>query len=157
MFCESTEYMVWAVNNNVKNAKNWTFNYDELKELNIKKCKNCNIELNYSYRFCPYCSKDNFEIVKRQMRNMWDVPMTPKSEKKLGNHPSQKPVSIIKRLIVGCSNKGDIIIDPFTGSGTIPAVARLYERRFIAIDNNENFCRIGRDRINSLDSKDLFS
>ena len=62
MFCESTEQMIWAVNNSVKKAKNWTFNYEELKTLTEN---------------------------GKQMRNMWDIPMTPKNEKEFGKHPSQ--------------------------------------------------------------------
>ena len=149
MFCESTEQIIWAVNNDAKKAKNWTFNYNILKENNIKKCSKCDVELDFEYKFCPYCSGTDFEIVKRQMRNMWDVPIISKSEKNFGNHPSQKPISIINRLILGCTNEDDMIIDPFTGSGTIPLVAMLCKRKFVAIKKEETFCDIAYNRINN--------
>jgi len=120
MLCESTEHMVWAVNETKKNAKNWTFNYKVLKELNGGV----------------------------QMRNMWDIPSTPTSEKKHGKHPSQKPIKLISRLIAGLSNKGDIIIDPFMGSGTIPVAAHILDRNFIGIDNNRYYCELALKRIN---------
>lgn len=119
MFCESTEHLIWAVNETQKNAKNWIFNYRELKEMNGG----------------------------IQMRNMWDIPMTPLGEKKHGKHPSQKPVRVIERLVRGCSNENDIIIDPFMGSGTVPVVAKMLGRRFIGIDNNKTYCTLARSRL----------
>lgn len=92
MLCESTEYLIWSCNNDSKKAANWVFNYDILKKINGG----------------------------TQMRNVWDIPMTPKSEKQFGKHPSQKPIEVCSRLILGMTNKDDIILDPFTGSGTIP-------------------------------------
>lgn len=119
MLCESTEHIIWAVNETKKNAKNWTFNYKKLKELNGGV----------------------------QMRNMWDIPSTPTSEKKHGKHPSQKPIGLINRLVIGGSNKGDIIIDPFMGSGTLPVVALMTDRNFIGIDNNKQYCNLALKRI----------
>lgn len=119
MLCESTEHIIWAVNETKKNAKNWTFNYKKLKELNSGV----------------------------QMRNMWDIPSTPTSEKKHGKHPSQKPIELINRLVIGGSNKGDIIIDPFMGSGTLPVVALMTERNFIGIDNDKQYCNLALKRI----------
>ena len=123
LFCESTEQIIWAVNNSRKKAKNWVFNYKQLKEMTIN---------------------------KKQMRNMWDIPMTKLSEKKHGKHPSQKPEEVIKRLIIGCTNKNELIIDPFSGSGTIPYVAKLYDRRFVGIENNETYHQQSLSRMSEL-------
>ena len=123
LFCESTEQIIWAVNNSRKKAKNWVFNYKQLKEMTIN---------------------------KKQMRNMWDIPMTKLSEKKHGKHPSQKPEEVIKRLIIGCTNKNELIIDPFSGSGTIPYVAKLYDRRFVGIENNETYHQQSLSRMREL-------
>ena len=119
MLCESTEYMVWGVNNDVKHAKNWVFNYDIMKEMNGGK----------------------------QMRNVWDIPMTSKSEKQYGKHPNQKPLEVCTRLILGMTNKNDIILDPFTGSGTIPLVSKKYGRDYIAIERDENYAEIFKKRL----------
>ena len=62
MFTESTEHLIWASKNG--NAKKWLFNYDLIKKLNNGK----------------------------QMRNVWEIPLTPKSEKRAGEHPTQKPL-----------------------------------------------------------------
>jgi len=127
MLCESTEHIIWAVNETQKKAKNWTFNYKELKNLNHGV----------------------------QMRNVWDIPSTPASEKKYGKHPSQKPIELISRLVTGASNKGDIIIDPFMGSGTLPVVAQMFGRRFLGIDNNMQYCKLALKRLKS-QSSNLF-
>ncbi len=124
MLCESTEHIIWAVNNSQKKAKNWTFNYNVLKQFNNGK----------------------------QLRNVWDIPMTALSEKKFGKHPSQKPKEVINRLILGCSNQGDIIVDPFIGSGTIPLMAKYNNRKYIGIDNNKEYVDLSRKRISSIKS-----
>lgn len=119
LLCESTEYIVWAVNNSQKEAKNWTFNYEILKKINKGK----------------------------QMRNVWDIPLTPSSEKKFGKHPTQKPVEVINRLIVGFTNENDKIIDPFTGSGTIPLVCMKNNRKCFAIDNKKEYIKLAKRRL----------
>lgn len=127
MLCESTEHIIWAVNETQKKAKNWTFNYKDLKKINGD----------------------------LQMRNMWDIISTPKSEKKYGKHPSQKPVDVINRLVIGCSNKDDIIIDPFMGSGTLPVVAKMTGRKFIGIDSDKKYCELAKKRVDG-ESNSLF-
>ena len=125
MLCESTEHIIWAVNETKKSAKNWTFNYKKLKEINGGV----------------------------QMRNMWDIPLTSTSEKKHGKHPSQKPIGLINRLVIGGSNKGDTILDPFMGSGTLPVVALMTDRNFIGIDNNKQYCNLALKRIRDYQSR----
>lgn len=120
MLCESTEHIIWAVNETQKKAKNWTFNYKDLKKINGD----------------------------LQMRNMWDIISTPKSEKKHGKHPSQKPIEVINRLVIGCSNKNEIIVDPFMGSGTLPLVAKMTGRRYIGIDSDLEYCKLAQKRLN---------
>ena len=123
MLCESTEYVIWAVNNNQKDAKNWTFNYDLLKKMNNGK----------------------------QMRNVWDIPLTPPSEKKVGKHPSQKPMEVIERLVCGFTNEGDIVLDPFAGSGTISIVCRKHNRLSLGIESNKAYFNLAKKRLEELD------
>lgn len=119
MLCESTEYVIWAVNNDQRNAKKWKFNYDVLKEMNEGK----------------------------QMRNVWDIPMTPASEKKYGKHPSQKAIGVIKRLVLGFTSRRDTIIDPFMGSGTIPLVCMENGRRCLGIEHNRKYFTLAKKRL----------
>jgi DNA modification methylase len=120
MLCESTEYIIWAVNNDNKNAKNWTFDYHLLKEINHGK----------------------------QMRNVWDIPyIFSKEEKTHGKHPTQKPVSVVERLVRGFTKKGDTIIDPFMGSGTIPTVCMANNRRCVGIDKSQKYFEVATHRV----------
>ena len=123
MLCESTEHIIWAVNNTQKDATKWVFNYNVLKQFNNGK----------------------------QLRNVWDIPMTSISEKRFGKHPSQKPKEVINRLILGCSNEKEIILDPFLGSGTVAMMAKYNNRKYIGIDNNSEYVDLAKKRINSVE------
>ena len=125
MFTESTEFIIWAVNNESKKAKNWTFNYETMKAMNSDK----------------------------QMRNMWEIPLTPRSEKKYGKHPSQKPISVVNRIILAGTNEGDLILDPFSGSGTTAVVAEQQNRPWIMIEKDETYTQIAQMRIDELSNR----
>lgn len=74
----------------------------------------------------------------------------PLSEKKYGNHPTQKPLSILKELIEIVSNPGDIIMDPFMGSGSTCVAAALSNRRYIGIELSDEYYKIAQTRIDNL-------
>jgi site-specific DNA-methyltransferase (adenine-specific) len=122
MFTESTEFIIWAVNNESKKAKNWTFNYEVMKAMNSDK----------------------------QMRNMWEIPLTKRSEKKYGKHPSQKPLAVVNRLILAGTNEDDLILDPFSGTGTTAVVAKQNNRRWIMIEKEEAYNEIAHKRLDEL-------
>lgn len=150
MLCESTEYIIWGVNNSQQKAKNWIFNYSDLKKLNtIKVCTRCRNSSEINVSFCSKCGDSSFTEKNIQMRNVWNFPTTPISEKTLGKHPSQKPLKILDRLIVGCSNPKDLIIDPFVGSGSTGVSAKRLDRNFIGVDSDKNYLKIAEKRLNS--------
>ena len=64
----------------------------------------------------------------KQMRSMWEIPLTKRSERKYGKHPSQKPIAVVNRLILAETNEGDLILDPFSGTGTTAFVAENITR-----------------------------
>ncbi|MHA2646617.1 MAG: DNA-methyltransferase, partial [bacterium JZ-2024 1] len=77
-----------------------------------------------------------------QMRSVWAVN-TPKAiEKKFGKHPTQKPEDLLKRIVLASSKKGDLVLDPYTGSSTTGIVAYLLGRRFIGIDTEKKYLDI---------------
>ena len=73
------------------------------------------------------------------MRSVWSIALTKKSEKRHGKHPTQKPEALLERVILSSTNEGDIVLDPFCGSGTTGAVAVRHNRRFIGIDMDNEF------------------
>lgn len=79
--------------------------------------------------------------------------VTPYSEKKLGKHPTQKPIKIIKDLISHVTNENDIVLDPFMGSGTTCVASAMLNRKYIGIEINEEYYKIAEARINALEDK----
>lgn len=71
----------------------------------------------------------------------------PLSEKKLGKHPTQKPLSIMRYLIETLTNPDDVVLDPFMGSGSTCVAAKLTGRRFLGIELNEEYYNIAKARI----------
>lgn len=96
----------------------------------------------------------DYNLVKKindgkQMRSVWKIPTTPKSEKKYGNHPTQKPIELLKRCIISSTNINDTILDPFCGSGTTGVVALLSNRKFIGIEIDPSFVELTIKRIDN--------
>ena len=119
MFTESTEQILWLCNNTNKKAKNWTYNYDHMKELNGGK----------------------------QMRNFWEIPVTPQRERVHGKHPSQKPLRLMERLVLAGSNRGDRVLDCFAGSGSTLLACDRLDRRWVGIERDGEYSQIAHRRI----------
>lgn len=127
MFTASHESLIWA---RTSKKDKHIFNYKAMK-------------------FSDYHEGDVLKKEDKQMRSVWSIPLTKKSEKRFGKHPTQKPESLLERVVLSSTNKGDIVLDPFCGSGTTGAVAVRHGRRFIGIDMDESFLEgIARPRIN---------
>lgn len=118
MFTESTEHLIWASKNG--KGKRWTFNYEDTKN---------DIE-------------DNINPKGKQTRNVWSIPLTPKKEKWAGPHPTQKPVELLRRIILACTKEGDTVLDPFVGSGTTSVVAKMLGRNSIGIEKERKYKKI---------------
>lgn len=123
-FQNATETLIWAMKD--KSQKKYTFNYHAMKNLNEEK----------------------------QMQNVWHIPLCTGAERIKVNgkkaHSTQKPEAILNRVILSSSNKGDIVLDPFIGSGTTAAAAKRLKRNFIGIEIDEVYAAIARKRVNSI-------
>ena len=116
MFTASHETLLWA--KKTKKAK-YTFNYDLMK--------------NGSW------NGDFIKKPNKQMRSVWAINTPKNGEKKYGKHPTQKPEALLERIILASSNEGDIVLDPFCGSGTTGVVAICYKRKFVGIDSEKKY------------------
>ena len=123
MFTESTEHLIWASKNG--NGKKWIFNYELMKKMNNGK----------------------------QMRNVWEIPLTPKKEKWAGVHPTQKPIELLRRVILSSTKEGDTVLDPFVGSGTTSVVAKMMGRSSIGIEKEKKYLNIIEKRLNQPQKK----
>lgn len=70
------------------------------------------------------------------------------------NHPTQKPIALLERIILASSNKGDLVLDPFSGSFTTSFVAQKYEIKSIGIELNKDYFLMGIRRCNITSSYD---
>jgi site-specific DNA-methyltransferase (adenine-specific) len=118
-FTHSTETILWARKQLTPNKKGkHTFNYWDMKALNGGK----------------------------QMKDVWEFPLTRKSEKHFGKHPTQKPLELLERIILASSKEQDVILDPFNGSGTTGIAAAKLNRKYIGIDNVKEYLEITKKR-----------
>lgn len=83
----------------------------------------------------------------KQMKDVWTGSLTKPSEKVEGKHPTQKPEYLLERIILASTEEGQVILDPFCGSGTTGVEAVRYRRKFIGIDVNEEYMEISKKRL----------
>ena len=83
----------------------------------------------------------------RAVHDFFETSVTPSSEKRYGKHPTQKPVTLLENFVTLLSNEGDVVLDPFMGSGSSGVAAVALGRRFIGCDLEEEYCEISEKRI----------
>jgi modification methylase len=121
-FTNAHETMIWAAKS--REQKGYTFNYEAMKSLNDE----------------------------LQMRSDWTLPICSgherlKDETGEKAHSTQKPEALLHRVVVSSTKPGDVVLDPFFGSGTTGAVARRLGRHFIGLERDSNYARLARKRI----------
>jgi modification methylase len=89
-----------------------------------------------------------------QMRSDWLLPICSGGERVKGDdgskaHPTQKPEALLYRILLACTRPGDVVLDPFFGTGTTGAVARRLGRRWIGIEKERNYVAVAQERIES--------
>ncbi len=94
----------------------------------------------------------NYKLMKqiaggKQMKSVWTVAAPDRQEKRFGKHPTQKPVALIERILLAASNEGDLVLDPFMGSGTT-AVAALRTRRLaLGVESDAAFAGLALTKL----------
>lgn len=99
----------------------------------------------------------NYELMKeinggKQMKDVWSGSLTRPSEKKMGKHPTQKPEYLLERVVLSSTMEGDVVLDPFCGSGTTGVVATRFGRKFIGIDTEEEYLEITKKRLEKVEN-----
>lgn len=91
----------------------------------------------------------------RQMKSVWRILRPAVCETRFGRHPTQKPLALLERVILASSRAGELVLDPFVGSGTTGVAAVRTGRRFVGVDNSEDFLKVARQRLaEALDSRE---
>ena len=89
---------------------------------------------------------------KKVPGNVWEMPRVRYRMDEYENHPTQKPIALLERVILASSNKGDLVLDPFSGTFTTSFVAKRLGRQSIGIEINEEYAKIGLRRLQILSS-----
>lgn len=123
----------------VKDPKNYTFNAKDI----MVEARTGAVRKLIDYRKpipCQYSSK-------KVPGNVWFFPRVRYRMAEYENHPTQKPTALMERLIKASSNKGDLVLDPFSGTFTTSFVAKNLGRRSIGIENHDDYIKIGLRRL----------
>ena len=89
------------------------------------------------------------------MRTVWDISNNKeKRELAYGKHPTQKPIRILKRMIKLASREGDIMLTPFSGSGSECVAAKMAGRKYIGIELDDSYCKIATDRLSHVEENE---
>jgi site-specific DNA-methyltransferase (adenine-specific) len=96
----------------------------------------------------------NYKLMKetnrgKQMKSVWEIKPPEKWEKKFGKHPTQKPVALLERILLASSNEDDLVLDPFSGSGTTVLTALRTRRTAIGLELSYDFLRLTTQRLSS--------
>ncbi len=83
----------------------------------------------------------------KQMKDVWTGSLTKPSERTEGKHPTQKPEYLLEKIVLASTEEGQVILDPFCGSGTTGVEALRFGRNFIGIDINEEYLEISKRRL----------
>lgn len=117
-----------------------------------------NLHFNFSSEYIIWAKKTpmanhyfNYELMKQLnggnlMPDVWKLPTVGLWEKTCGKHPTQKPLRLLYRIILASTKVGEIILDPFAGSSTTGIAANLLGRKFIGIEQDEDFLLLGKKR-----------
>lgn len=97
-----------------------------------------------------YDSSDQMKMAGKQMRTVWDIPNNKnRDELKYGKHPTQKPLSICKRIISLTSKPGDLVLSPFSGAGTECVAAKELDRHYLGFELEKEYAEISKKRLDN--------
>jgi adenine-specific DNA-methyltransferase len=135
MFSPRNEKFLWYT----KDAASYTFNLDEIRDTNVKypnQKKNGKLK-------CNQLGKNPTDV--------WQFPKVTsgrnRSSKERTPHPAQFPLQVIDRIVKGSSNEGDVVLDPFMGSGTTAVAALNNGRKVVGFEINRRYCEIAARRV----------
>lgn len=136
-FSPRNEKYLWYL----KDPENYIFNLDDVRDKNVK------------YPLQKKNGKLKCNPLGKNPTNVWSIPKVTsgknRASKERVNHPAQFPLEVIDRIIKACSNEGDLILDPFAGSGTTAIACVNTNRNYICIEKEEKYFNIIQERINN--------
>lgn len=143
--------IIWYKPNAAPNLACKTFAHSHETILWAKKDKKVRQTFNYEKMKTGNFPEDKLKVPNKQMRSVWSIPTPTNQEKEFGKHPTQKPLALLKRIIIASTKENDIILDPFNGSGTTGVACKLIgARKYIGIDINRDYLELSKKRYEKL-------
>ena len=140
--------IAWFKPNAAPNLACTTFAHSHETLLWAKKDKNVKHIFNYEKMKDGIFDEDKLKVPGRQMRSVWSISTPSPAEKSFGKHPTQKPLALLKRIILSSTNDGALILDPFNGGGTTGVAAKLIgNRKYIGIDVCKEYIELTERRL----------
>ena len=126
-FTHSTELVLWASKAPKGSRHKYTFNYSDMRRENGGK----------------------------QMKTVWRFTPPGAKEKRYGKHPTQKPLALISRCLRASTKPGDVVLDPFAGSGSTGVAAMQLKRSFVGIEVDKDYSNVAINRLSEVDEVSL--
>jgi len=142
-FSPRNEKWLWYV----KNPQNYNFNLDSIRDPDVKypnQKKNGKLKCN---------------PLGKNPGDVWAIPKvtsgTNRASKERTSHPAQFPIAVIERIILACSNPGDLVLDPFCGSGSTIVVCHLNKRKSLGFEIKSDYVEIAQNRLEIIEQPAL--
>ena len=137
------EKILWYV----KNKEEYTFNIDDIRDPDVK------------YPYQKKNGKLRCNTLGKNPSDVWQIAKvtsgTDRASEERTNHPAQFPVDLIARMVLGFTNKNDLVLDPFMGSGTTAAVCMNNNRFSLGFEIREDYCQTIKNRLEALVKEEL--
>jgi site-specific DNA-methyltransferase (adenine-specific) len=141
----------WFKPNAAPNLACTTFAHSHETLLWAKKDKKEKHIFNYEKMKNGIFSEDKMKMPDKQMRTVWSIPTPSPDEKIFGKHPTQKPLALLKRIVLSSTDDDNLILDPFNGGGTTGVAAKIIgNRKYIGIEINKEFIDLTVKRLNQI-------
>ena len=131
--------IVWQKPHPVANALHTAFTHAHETLLWASKSRHARYTFNYDLINSPNPSS--------QVSSIWRIPTVPRHEKLHGHHPTQKPLRLVRRVLLASTHQGNLVFDSFTGSGTTAVAAKELNRAFVGAELEEEFSQLAARRI----------
>ena len=160
------KWLVWTYRNKANMGNDWGRSHESILHLRKSKKFVFNVddvrvpynEHTLKYPTHPQAESSQYGNGKKyewtphpkgaKPKDVLEIPvLSNNSWERIKKHPTQKPVELVKNCLLASSNPGDLVIDPFGGSGTTYAVAEAYQRRWLGCELDEGYCELIKERV----------
>ncbi|KAA8820494.1 restriction endonuclease subunit M [Bifidobacterium rousetti] len=164
----SCRWLVWFYRNKANLGKDWGRSHESILHLRKKDFKHINYDSvripygKHTLKYPDHPQADSSQYGRKgshwtpnplgaKPKDVIEIPTTCNGMNEKTPHPTQKPEELLRKLVLAASNEGDVILDPFSGSGTTAVVASQLHRLWLACDENAEYNQWATERLDAID------